>query len=292
MASAVKEERRYSLAERQLATSGKTLDSELLSVEGAVADAFAGKDSKAVKTAMKVGTFLEQARERQHEATRISEKEATRTEKEAAAQAAVLAQTSEQSKLLQEQRAYTSGMAQLARDGKAVLSRFTMVRGAVAQAFAGKDSKGVETAMELGELLDRARENQQKVTDGDMREARDAPRFFRRVSATALPSAKVRIGALLQHESQSNLAAAQKASRAMRLRGQASSEKHVLDETNKVEGMIKHELDAAKLHAIDGGRAADSAEQRVLAAIESAKKAEKKAYAITEDAVRMTGVRM
>merc|ERR1719401_1895764 len=99
----------------------------------------------------------------------MNAKEAATAKQEADATAAGLAQMTAKSGALQEQRTYTSAMTELVKDDKAALTKFPEVKNAIANAFAGKDSKAVEKAMELGELLDRMRQKQQQVTDIDMK---------------------------------------------------------------------------------------------------------------------------
>lgn len=183
MATALHEKRRYATAEEKLAKEGHHTLSLFASVKDAIAQAFAGKDSNAVKTAMEVGEMVDAAQTHQQEVVKHTVAEAAKATQEVHAQEAAFAQMSAQSKEMQEQRAYTSGMAHLATTGKAILKGLSDLKGVVAEAFAGQDSKGVEKAMEVGELLDEAHREQQDVTQKDQKEAVGAAELFRQLRA-------------------------------------------------------------------------------------------------------------
>merc|ERR1719235_143565 len=123
---------------------------------------------------MEVGELMDGAAQQQKKDVKFNADEASRAKKDAAEHAAVFAQMTARSKVAQEQSAYTSGMNKLVADEKSVISEFADVKGAVAQAFAGRDSKAVEQAMEVGELLDQARQEQRQVTDKDSKAMKSA----------------------------------------------------------------------------------------------------------------------
>lgn len=185
MATAVRAKRSYATAEGKIATLGGSILSQFGILKDAIAQAFAGKDSKAVQTAMEVGEMVDGARAKQQEVVKMSVAEAAKAKREAATQEAAFAQMSAQSKEVQEQHAYMSGMARLATEEKSTIGKFSDLKGAVAQAFAGKDSNAVEKAMQVGELLDKARQEQQDVMKRDQKEASSAHELFKKLDAHA-----------------------------------------------------------------------------------------------------------
>ena len=50
-------------------------------------------------------------------------------------------------------RSHTA-MNKLVKDGKAIVSEFSQLKGAVAQAFAGRDSKAVQQAMQVSQEME------------------------------------------------------------------------------------------------------------------------------------------
>jgi len=282
MATALQEERSYGTAERRLSEDGQKVLSQFASLEDSVAQAFAGKDSSAVKTAMQVGELLEKARDDQTQVTKSNAAEASTAGKKADALAAAFAQTSVENKALQEQRAYTTGMTSLVKDEKSTLSEFSGLRAAVAQAFAGKDSKAVEKAMEVGELLDRAHEGQKKVTEEDAQNVADATNLFRDFAHHAPHHSELTTKAFLQSRSLSS--ADLLAAHASRMRGLASREGNILHLTEHAEDSITRELSDEAKGAKDGGRAAMTAEHEVISMLEDARHAEETAYAATKRA--------
>lgn len=268
MASAMQEERKYGAAERQLAQNGNQLLSEFGKIEDSIAQTFAGKDSKAVKTAMKVGELLDKARDEQQRVSKLNAAEAAEAGKDADALAAAFAQTESKSKAMQEQRAYTAEMSNLVKDEKSVLSEFGGLKTAVAQAFAGQDGKAVEKAMEVGELLDRAREGQKQVLQRDARSAAGASKLFREIPEHGRRVAKK---ALLQRHGLSLTSSS--AAHAARMRGLASKERGLVRLTEKAEDAVTRAL------AKDGRHAAMAAEHEVISMMERAKRAEEEAYA-------------
>jgi uncharacterized protein YneF (UPF0154 family) len=282
MATALKEERSYSTAERRLSEDGQKVLSQFSTLEDSIAQAFAGKDSNAVKTAMQVGELLEKARGEQKQVQSLNAKEASVAGKHADALAAVFAQSSAESKAMQEQRAYTTGMTTLVKDEKSTLSEFSGLKSAVAQAFAGKDGNAVEKAMEVGELLDRAREGQRKVTEEDAKDAADASALFRELGHRSPHHSAERTKAFLQSRSLS--AAGLKAAHESRLKSLASRESSILHLTEHAEDAITRELSDEAKTAKDGGHAAMSAEHEVISILENARHAEEAAYAATKRA--------
>merc|ERR1719393_1047326 len=131
-------------------------------------------------------------------------------------------------------------MANLVKDEKVVLSEFSGLKGAVAQAFAGKDGKAVEKAMEVGALLDRARGVAKQVEEQDAKSVQGAAKLFREVSEH-----HPKKSFLQQQQRQS--AAATMAAHAARLQSMASNEKRIEGLTERAEDAITREL------ARDGG---------------------------------------
>lgn len=280
-AAALREERSYSKAEGRLSKDGEKMLSEFTSLEDSIAQAFAGKDSKAVRTAMKAGQLLEQARDDQQHVTQSEAAEAAKAGKKADVLAAALTQTSAESKAAQAQRAYTSGMANLVKDEKAVLSEFSGLKGAVAQAFAGKDSKAVEKAMEVGELLDRAQGVAKQVETQDAKNVADASKLFRDVAEHAPHRSDKK--AFLQKQRESSAAAM--AAHTARLQSLASNENRIVRLTEHAEDAITREL------AKDGGRAAMAAEHEVIGMLEQARHSEESARNAVGHAARMAAAR-
>lgn len=101
MLAATREEQSYAAAEEALVKDSKRVISALSEVKGAIAHAFAGKDSKAVETAMEVGELLDEASAKQADITKLSAAEAAKTREEAHVHAAQLAQVAARSKALQ-----------------------------------------------------------------------------------------------------------------------------------------------------------------------------------------------
>jgi len=276
MQVAMQQERSYGAAERQLAQSGDKLASEFGQIEDSIAQAFAGKDSKAVKTAMQVGELLDKAHGDQQQINKFNVAEATKASTAADRLEAVFAQTSAASKSMQEQRAYTSGMSNLVKEEKSVLSQFSGLKSAVAKAFAGQDDKAVEKAMEVGRLLDEARDSQQQVANRDAKNIADASKLFQDMSQHVQHHDRK---AFLQKEDTSLMAAALHASRRQRL---ALKQKEILRLTENAEDAVTREL------AKDGHHEALTAEHEVISMMEQAKKAEEAAY----DATSRSGTRV
>lgn len=282
MATALQEERSYGKAERQLSEDGQKTLSQFANLEDSIAQAFAGKDSKAVKTAMQVGELLDKARDEQKQVTALNAREATTAGKEADSLAAAFAQTSTESKAMQEQRAYTKGMTALVKDEKSTLSEFSGLKAVVAQAFAGKDSKAVEKAMEVGELLDRARDGQKKVTEEDVKTVADANGLFRELASHRSHQSEHETKAFLQSRAQS--ASSLVAKSASRMKLLESQQSNILHLTETAEDAITRELSDDAKRAKDGGHAAMSAEHEVISMLENARHAEEAAYAATKRA--------
>mmetsp|Transcript_83136 Transcript_83136/g.144456 ORF Transcript_83136/g.144456 Transcript_83136/m.144456 type:complete len:495 (-) Transcript_83136:40-1524(-) len=259
VAAALQEERSYGKAEHQLSK------------------AFAGKDSKAVKTAMQVGELLEKARDEQQHVTGLNAAEAAKADKKASALASAFAQTTAEGKAAQEQRAYIAGMSSLAKDEKASLSQFAGIKSAVAKAFAGQDSKAVEKAMKVGELLDEARSDQQHVAERDAKAATDASDEFHRL-ASHVPHHTDR-KAFLQTKGRSTTEA--RAAHALRMQSLASRQTGILHMTEHAEDAITREL------ARDGGHAAMATEHEVISILEQAKHAEQAAYTAAAQAAHV-----
>mmetsp|Transcript_36642 Transcript_36642/g.72490 ORF Transcript_36642/g.72490 Transcript_36642/m.72490 type:complete len:503 (-) Transcript_36642:106-1614(-) len=273
MQEALQQERTYGAAESQLVKDGDTLVSDFGKIEDSIAQTFAGKDSKAVKTAMQVGELLDKARGEQQQVNKLNDAEATHAKKDAETLESAFAQTNSKSKLMQEQQAYTAGMSNLIKDEKSVLSQFSGLKTAVAQAFAGQDGRAIEKAMKVGELLDQARDRQKHVAQTDVKDAADASKLFQEISGHAQHPAKK---TFLQKQGQSLTAAATHTSRMQSL---ASKEHGIVRLTANAEDAITHEL------VKDGSHEAMATEHEVIALMEQAKKAEQGAYAATARAV-------
>lgn len=274
MKDELREERRFGAEETSLAKDGKKILSEFSQAEDSIAQAFAGKDSKGVKEAMEVGEILEKARAEQEQVTKLNIKEAAKSRRQAVKvekQVAALAQSSVESKEMQEQHAYTSGMKQLAKDDTAVLSEFSQVKGAIANAFAGQDSQGVEKAMEVGELLDQARKDQQQVTEGDAKDAKEAPKLFRHFRGQRHASLLHKTSKNHKSSVHHRHTAESKAQHRSRLQSLLRNERRILSETNSAEAEIRHELRA---NSPAGEHAAATIEQEVMGLMEKAKHAE------------------
>jgi len=266
MQTALQQKRQHGAAERQLVKGGDKLISEFGQIEDSIAQNFAGKDSKAVKTAMQVGELLDKARGEQQQMNKLNAAEATKTSKEADALEAAFPQTNSRSKSMQEQQAYTAGMSNLMKDEKSVLSQFSGLKTAVAQAFAGRDDKAVEKAMEVGELLDQAHDRQTNVAERDAKAAADASKLFQEISQHSQRPAKK---TFLQKQGRSSTAAAMHASRMQSL---ASKQQGMVRLTESAEDAITREL------AKDGRHGAMATEHEVISLMEHAKKAEEAAY--------------
>jgi hypothetical protein len=87
------------------------------------------------------------------------------------------------SQALAEEGKYAAGEGALVKDGQQVLSQMSQLKGMVAQAFANSNSQGVEKAMEVGELLDKAREEQRKATDLNQKQATESRDDMKRLAA-------------------------------------------------------------------------------------------------------------
>lgn len=266
MQTALHQERQFGAAEQQVAKDGDALVSEFGQIEDSIAQTFAGKDSRAVKTAMQVGELLDKARDEQQQVNKLNVAEATKASKEADRLEAALAQITVKSKSMQEQQAYTAGMSHLIKDEKSVLSQFSGLKTAVAQAFAGQDGKAVEKAMEVGEILDQARDAQKHIAEKDAKNAVDASKLFEEISQHSPHSAK---RTFLQKQGQSLTAAAMHLSRMQSL---ASRQQGMVRLTEKAEDAITREL------AKDGRHEAMTTEHEVISLMEQAKKAEEAAY--------------
>mmetsp|Transcript_87614 Transcript_87614/g.165160 ORF Transcript_87614/g.165160 Transcript_87614/m.165160 type:complete len:512 (-) Transcript_87614:63-1598(-) len=277
VAAAFQEERSYGKAEHQLSKDGEKILAEFGNAEDSVAQAFAGRDSKAVKTAMQVGELLEKARDEQQHVTSLNAAEAAKADKKASALASAFAQTTAEGKAAQEQRAYIAGMSSLAKDEKASLSQFAGIKSAVAKAFAGQDSKAVEKAMQVGELLDEARSDQQHVAERDAKAATDASDEFHRL-ASHVPHHTDR-KAFLQTKGRSTTEA--RAAHALRMQSLASRQTGILHMTEHAEDAITREL------ARDGGHAAMATEHEVISILEQAKHAEQAAYTAAAQAAHV-----
>jgi len=264
MKTTLQQERQYGGAERQLVKDGDALVSEFGQIEDSIAQNFAGKDSKAVKTAMQVGALLDKARGEQQQVNKLNAAEATRASKEADVLEAAFPQTNFKSKSMQEQKAYTAGMSNLIKDEKSVLSQFSDLKTAVAQAFAGRDGKAVEKAMEVGELLDQARDRQKNVAERDAKNAADASNLFQDLLRHSAKKT------FLQKQGRSLTAAATHASRMQSL---LSKQQGIVRLTENTEDAITREL------AKDGHHEAMATEHEVIFLMEQAKKAEQAAYA-------------
>jgi hypothetical protein len=98
------------------------------------------------------------------------------------------------SQALAEEGKYAAGESALAKDGQRVFSEMAQLKGMVAQAFAHTDSKGVEKAMKVGELLGKAQDDQRQASELDAKQAKDTRADMERLSAMVpapVPSAKV-----------------------------------------------------------------------------------------------------
>lgn len=292
MANELQHERSFAKGMRSLSKDGEKIQSEFGNAEEMVAQAFAGKDSKAVKTAMKVGELLEQARDQQKQVTEINAAEAAKAEKKASKIEASFTEMSAKSKTKQEEQAYTAGMTTLAKEEKATLSEFSDAKGAIARAFAGKDAHAVEVAMKAGELLDEAREDQKQVAENDAKEAADAPRLFRELDQRVVPQAPKK--SFLQSKQRSatdeeaSLLSKLKSSEAAqtaRFKKMASREHSILSMTEHAEDAITRNL------AKDGSHAAMETEHEVISMMEQAKHAEEAAYSAANKAAHATGAK-
>merc|ERR1719410_4047 len=266
MKTTLQQERQYGVAERQLVKDGDALVSEFGQIEDSIAQNFAGKDSKAVKTAMKVGALLDKARGEQQRVNKLNAAEASGASKEANLLEAAFPQTNFKSKSMQEQQAYTAGMSNLIKDEKSVLSQFSGLKTAVAQAFAGRDGKAVEKAMEVGELLDQARDRQKHVAERDAKNAADASKLFQKISQHSQRPAKK---TFLQKQGRSLTAAAM---HALRMQSLTSKQQGIVRLTENAEDAISREL------VKDGRHEAMATEHEVISLMEQAKKAEEAAY--------------
>lgn len=268
MAAALQEKRSFAAAEDKLVAEGGHIMSQLTGVKDAIAQAFAGKDSKGVKAAMAAGEMVDEAFKKQEEVTKMNRAEAVKTKKEVATEQAAFAQVSAQSKAVQEERAYTSGMARLASDSKAILGEFADLKSAVANAYAGKNSKAVQDAMEVGELLDQAREQQQDVAKRDEAEATSAKKLFQNLRSRSSQTT------LIQKEGAGQVASA-RATQAMRLQRLAASERKTLRETKDAEDKVK------KLLRASHDAKAAAVQDEVVAALEKAERSEESALDAT-----------
>merc|ERR1712129_85983 len=133
-------------------------------------------------------------------------------------------------------------------------------------AFAGQDGKAVEKAMEVGELLDQARDGQRHIAEKDAENAADASKLFEQISKHAKHFAK---RTFLQKHGQSLTAAAM---HALRMQSLASKQQGMVRLTENAEDAITREL------AKDGRHEAMTTEHEVISLMEQAKKAEEAAY--------------
>jgi len=132
---------------------------------------------EARKEALRLHTRQQQQQSKKSSAAQVLSRVVTsRAERRAMRQRAV-------TQALAEEGRYAAGETALAKDGQKVLSEMSQLKGMVAQAFANTNSQGVEKAMEVGELLDTARDDQRRATELNEKQAKDVSNDMKKLSA-------------------------------------------------------------------------------------------------------------
>lgn len=298
--SAVKAEQgmllHYASGMSKLAKTDRRLLSETTKAKEAAIQALSGKDSKVADEVAELlsraqgeekkilGSEVAQARMARHKAKhvakqRTSELQQSKHMHHAEALSRTAMRQQEVSEALSAHRKFAAGEAKLAKEGKNMIGDFSELKNAVASAMAGGSSKDVETAMEVGSLLDQARNSQQDVTKLEEQQVKET-----KVQERELVKEKVHLikeakepkhvtHALLQQQDQAGMESLAKENEKMvvkaahRAASQARHERKLLSETMRAEDAIKKSL---------RGRGAAKVRAEIVRMMEKAKHMEKK----------------